>query len=283
MGVIELACGLSARTLLGLGGLAARSVGGGGFPLKLEWGVLTRRSGNDVEDILWWEGEHLVGFAGLYAFGPPTVELTGMVDPTWRRRGMAPALVGAALSVCGPRGFEQVHLVSPRASVAGGSMALKREARLDHSEHSLDLFSAPIDGPRDERVTLRSATATDAAVVAAFMAAAFGGSPGPVRDVAETPAEQTLMIEVDGTPVGTVRLTFEDAYAGIYGFAIDPPWQGRGIGRNVLRRVCIAARARRVERVLLELASDNDRALGLYTSIGFTRTSTEDYYALPRP
>jgi ribosomal protein S18 acetylase RimI-like enzyme len=34
-------------------------------------------------------------------------------------------------------------------------------------------------------------------------------------------------------------------------------------------------------RVHLEVSVDNDRALGLYTSIGFTQMITEDYYALP--
>jgi ribosomal protein S18 acetylase RimI-like enzyme len=29
------------------------------------------------------------------------------------------------------------------------------------------------------------------------------------------------------------------------------------------------------------VAVDNDRALGLYTSIGFTPVTTEDYFALP--
>jgi ribosomal protein S18 acetylase RimI-like enzyme len=33
--------------------------------------------------------------------------------------------------------------------------------------------------------------------------------------------------------------------------------------------------------VHLEVTVDNDRALNLHTSLGFTRVATEDYYALP--
>jgi len=33
--------------------------------------------------------------------------------------------------------------------------------------------------------------------------------------------------------------------------------------------------------VHLEVATDNDRALNLYTSLGFQPVITEDYYALP--
>jgi len=31
---------------------------------------------------------------------------------------------------------------------------------------------------------------------------------------------------------------------------------------------------------LLEVAVENEHALGLYTSLGFTRVTTEDYYAV---
>ena len=74
-----------------------------------------------------------------------------------------------------------------------------------------------------------------------------------------------------------------DQGAGIYGFAIDPLWQGRGIGRDVLRRVCRQLREEGIRRIGLEVAVDNDHAVGLYTSLGFTLVTTEDYYALPSP
>jgi ribosomal protein S18 acetylase RimI-like enzyme len=35
-----------------------------------------------------------------------------------------------------------------------------------------------------------------------------------------------------------------------------------------------------MRRVGLEVAVENERALGLYTSIGFRPVTTEDYYAL---
>ena len=55
----------------------------------------------------------------------------------------------------------------------------------------------------------------------------------------------------------------------------------RGIGRDVLHRLCRSARADGATSVHLEVATDNGRALHLYTSLGFTPVTTEDYYALP--
>ena len=67
---------------------------------------------------------------------------------------------------------------------------------------------------------------------------------------------------------------------GVYGFVVDPALQGRGIGRDMLRRVCRDLRGDGALQVGLEVAVENDRALGLYTSPGFARVSTEDYYSL---
>jgi len=90
-----------------------------------------------------------------------------------------------------------------------------------------------------------------------------------------------LVVELDGSVVGTLSLTREGGDAGIYGFVIDPSWQGRGLGRDALRRACEQLRADGARRIGLEVAVDNDRALALYTSIGFMPVTTEDYFALP--
>ena len=76
------------------------------------------------------------------------------------------------------------------------------------------------------------------------------------------------------------RVTVRRRHRGNLRFAVDPHWQGRGIGRDVLRRLCLYLRAGGMRRVQLEVEVDNDRALELYTSIGFIQRSTEDYYAL---
>jgi ribosomal protein S18 acetylase RimI-like enzyme len=45
--------------------------------------------------------------------------------------------------------------------------------------------------------------------------------------------------------------------------------------------VCRRLRADGARRIGLEVEVDNEHALGLYTSLGFERVSTEDYFRLP--
>lgn len=280
--MLEQAPGLSSRALQAIADLERLVVDADGGRLKLEWGTLRARSGDQVEDLLWWEDRQLLGFLGLYAFGS-SLELAGMVAPAARRRGVATTLLDAALPLRRDRGFQQALLVVPRTSVAGKALAVHRRAVLDHSEHALVLLTEPTGGVSDPRISLRKAVPADAAVVSGLLEAGFGDLPHGLADQLASEQEPTLLVELDEAAVGTLRLTRQGDDAGVYGFVVDPTWQGRGIGRDVLRRACQQLRAQGAQRIGLEVAVDNDRALGLYTSIGFTKVTTEDYYALPMP
>jgi ribosomal protein S18 acetylase RimI-like enzyme len=275
--VISLSAGLSPAALSAIGDLERRVVAADGGRLKLEWNALRHRSGQDVNDVLWWDGERLLGFLGIYSHGTPTIELAGMVDPAARRRGIGAALLDAGLRLCHQREHASVLLVVPRHSVAGRTLAQQRHGSLDHSEHALRLRGEPVEVPADPRVTVRTALQVDQQAVRELLRLGFGWEPP------ETAGDDpnTLVVERDGQLIGTARLIREGDRAGIYGFVIHPDHQGRGIGRDVLHRMCRTALADGAAAVDLEVATDNDRALNLYTALGFRPVITEDYYALP--
>jgi ribosomal protein S18 acetylase RimI-like enzyme len=282
--VLDLAHGLSPRALAALAELERRTVAADGGRLKLEWATLRGRSGERVDDVLWWENRRLIGFLGLYAFGFPTVELAGTVDPDHRRRGIGSALLDEALRLCAERAAQRVLLVVPRGSLGGHALARARGGVLDHSEHALVLEGEPADGPTDPAITLRPATRADAPTMAAMFTEAFGWTPADVIDREPAVHERaTVVIEKDGHVVGHVRITLDGTVGGVYGFVVEAAQRGQGIGRDVLRRVCRQLRADGAERVALEVEVENEHALGLYTSLGFRPVTTEDYYRLVTP
>lgn len=289
--MLHRSAGLPAAALDDVADLERRVLAVDGGRLKLEWSTLRTRPDGQVNDVLWKEGGRLLGFAGMYAFGGSVPEITGMVDPSARRRGIATALLTELASVCRERGIGRVLLVVPRPSAGGHALAARFGGALDHSEHAMLLDGDPLDGPTDTRITMRTATPDDAGIVGEILAAAFDWTPSdlPGMLARQTEREQTLVIEQDGRPVGTVRITHDDTTdgdrtvdrGGIYGFAVHPDHQGRGIGRDALRRCCRLLREQGAVRVGLEVAVENEHALGLYTSTGFRPVITEDYYALP--
>jgi hypothetical protein len=69
--VLELTAGLSPRALQAIAELGRQVTEADGGRLKLEWGALRQRRGDRVEDLLWWEGDRLLGFLGIYGFASP--------------------------------------------------------------------------------------------------------------------------------------------------------------------------------------------------------------------
>jgi ribosomal protein S18 acetylase RimI-like enzyme len=277
--VLSTECGLSEADLAAIADLERRVIASDGGRLKLEWGTLRRRSGERVEDLLWRDGDSVVGFVGFYSFGSADLELAGMVDPARRRTGIATALLAAAKPIAVERGYSTALLVTPRSTPAGKAFALANNAVIEHSEHFLALGSTPTTDPLDPTITLRLATVADVDDVGRILAAGFGEDRSDVV-IDNSASERTLVIERTGVSVGTLRITRDGQTAGIYGLAVDPSHQGLGIGRDVLNRVCRQLRDEGAERVTLEVAVDNDRALELYLSVGFEREATEDYYSL---
>lgn len=284
--MLELVHGLNAPALEAIADLERRVIAEDGGRLKLEWGTLRSRSGREVEDLLWWDDGQLLGFLGLYAFGAPTVELTGMVHPDARRRGIATRLLNVALPICQERGYTKVLLVTPRMPTAARDLALRRGAVLDHSEYALQLTGEPANAPTNPRIILRAMISDDAPAVKAMLKSGFGWERPEPTDAAgleraRREQEETLIVDLGGAAVGSLRVSRDDDTASVYGFVVDPDHQCQGIGRDVLRRVCWQARAEGAARVHLEVAVDNDRALDLYTSLGFAPVAVEDYYTLP--
>jgi ribosomal protein S18 acetylase RimI-like enzyme len=243
--------------------------------------VLRARPAERTQDLLWWDGDRLLGFVGLYGFSAPTVELAGMVAPAARRGGIATALLAAAQQLAREQGYERALLVVPRPSRAGAALAVGRGGILDHSEHALVLRGDPVDGPTDARITLRTAVRADAPVVGRLLSDAFSWNPPDIESMIDADDARTLVVDFDAEPVGTVRLSLDASGGGVYGFAVARARQGQGIGRQALREFCRLLRADGASQVCLEVAVDNERALGLYTSLGFEPVTTEDYYALP--
>jgi ribosomal-protein-alanine N-acetyltransferase len=71
-----------------------------------------------------------------------------------------------------------------------------------------------------------------------------------------------------------------DAEASVHNIGVDPAWQGKGIGRALLRALLARADAAGAP-VYLEVRTDNEAAIGLYEVHGFTRIGRRRRYYWP--
>lgn len=245
--------------------------------LKLNWEMLKNRE-SDQLDFFHYEQDELVAFLGLYPFGS-TVEVCGMVKPINRRNGHFSQLFQQGMALAKEMGFKRILLNAPAGSSEAKAFLAKQGATYGFSEHQMqwkEKHLEDVDG-----FILRPAKETDLSMRVRLSIEAFGIQEEDARAMESRINGDTnstmYMIDVNEETIGNIRLQRENGEAWIYGFAILPTHQGKGIGRKVLQKV-VKEESSAGNSVHLEVETKNANALRLYESIGFTIVHAQDYY-----
>lgn len=250
-----------------------------GLELKLNWEMLRERE-SDQLDFFHYEDDHLVAFLGLYLFGS-SVEVTGMVKPSARRKGHFTTLFIDAMEAVQQLGCKKILLNAPASSEGAKRFLEKQGAVYKFSENQMQWKPKPLNVSGG--FTLRHAEAADFEMRIRLDIEGFGLTREDAiatesRITSETDTD-LLMIDVDNQTVGKVRVKREDGQAWIYGFTILPEHRGKGIGRKVLEHL-VKQQSEAGHSVHLEVEVTNAHALGLYESVGFEVKHAQDYYEL---
>lgn len=256
-----------------------------GIALKLNWDSLRQPAGvGDTDWLVTYEDELLVGFIGLYGFGSD-MEVCGMVRPGYRRRGIFTSLWNQAQPIIKRRNVSTLLLNAPAASSSGTAFLQTLSLQFHHAEYQMkwDVNHSPsfdMNSAKEE-VRLRPAREDEAPILVRLDCEGFDMTTEDAAELYDSQKQEDLqeniMIEMNGQPVGKMRLWSENNESWIYGFTVDKHMRGHGIGRSALLQT-IEREHRNHNGVNLEVALDNPHALNLYESCGFVIQNKQDYY-----
>lgn len=255
-----------------------------GLDLKLNWDNLRTRSRNETNDFLSYDNGKLVGFLALFCFNPREAEISGMVHPDYRHKGIFSTLFHAAKEECQHRGVPKILLIVEHSSSSGQTFAQELGTSYDHSEHKMVLQEPKLPTPSNEHLQFRSAKVEDAPILARITALAFDMLESEVdwytENIMDSSSSRHYYVGVlNGSIIGKIDVVFEKQEAIIYGFGVLPQYRGRGYGRQILAQTIQAIVATGQRHVSLEVATENKNALSLYQSCGFLEAGSYDYYA----
>jgi len=257
--------------------------------IKLNWSTLSSRPAGITNDFLYYENDRVVGFIGIYSFLSTEVEISGMVHPEARRKGIFSQLVQTALEECKRRTIPKAIFINERASVSGKAFLIQLGARYSFSEYVMELQEA--EGavfPAHADIRLRAAANEDVELLVKLNTSGFAMPEDDAREYVkqtlEGDKERTWIAETgeERVPVGKIGALVEaDGRAFIYGFCVLPEYRSKGLGRQILRHTIDLLKEReQAKTVKLEVAVENEKALGLYQSCGFQVLNANDYYEL---
>lgn len=131
------------------------------------------------------------------------------------------------------------------------------------------------DGSPDHLVVERPETAIDdlLAIDAAAFPPFWRFNRGALEEAigATTRSTTLTILGSSGTPIAYAVVGFGSAIAYLQRVAVDPQWQGQGMGRSLVRVVTRKARSSGAKVLLLNTQLDNHSAIGLYEDEGFIK------------
>jgi ribosomal protein S18 acetylase RimI-like enzyme len=244
---------------------------------------------------MYFDDKQLVGYIGISSFGgtDTTLEITGMVHPDYRRQGIFLALHDLVMSECKRRNAERILLLCDRNSVSGQEFLKRIGAVYQNSEYEMYLHAVPNE-MGEERLTdlsFRKATNADADEIARQNAIYFGDreaienneikSEGVILPEDEERRGMSIYLaEMDKQVIGKVHLQINNDIGGIFGLGVLPEMRKMGLGRTILIKAIAMLKDAKAREIMLQVATGNTSALGLYKSCGFRETSIMDYYEL---
>lgn len=275
---------LSIAELTAVRALVGQDEAHGGHGAKLNWEMMERRQPGQANDFCWYEADELVGYAPLDSFGP-SGEVTAIVHPAFRRRGIGRALTTAAHREAQRCGCTELLLVNVRASRTGQQFAETLGHPLVSSEYHLEYTPNTPPPVPTNRLRIRQAQPHDLPFLTQIDMVSFDTPESEARQRGEAElvggAGRSFLAERDSTTIGRLGVLKEDAGIYLRSFGVLPKERGRGVGRTLLAGTIAQLWEEGERHFSLDVVTDNRNALSLYLSCGFVEALAYDYYLWP--
>lgn len=226
--------------------------------------------------------DQFVGFLSWHTIDAIEANINAMVHPDYRRRGILSRLAKLAAEEIKAQGIQACRIRVPSNSRPGVACVEHLGAQYNQSEFTMNLARFQAEAMKATNLILRPEEPQDFDFMVKCFSQAFGDSESWTIQYFQNTRdpECDTYIACDGlTPVGMVRVMhLQSGTAAIHAFCVLPSYQGRGYGREILARVVSILLDKPCAQVRLSVVTQNQRALGLYQSVGFEIFAENLYY-----
>lgn len=239
------------------------------------------REQRPAPSILYYQEKTLIGFLSLYFFYDEACELSVMVAPASRRRGIASRLFLEARPLLLDRHIPNLVFSTPHGLDHG--WLVSRGCQYEHTEYEMQWpKGTPPPLPDTKTWTIRKATLSDLQALCAIDNACF---PTPLNNIGArierlltNPAYTLFVAQKEGALVGKAHVCWHKDGVYLTDIGILPPLQGQGFGSFLLAHCIDHVLSKGESTIRLTVETSNKKALGLYTRLGFVLDNAHDFW-----
>lgn len=260
---------------------AGNTYDGSGYTVDFEDDF--RKEGENSSFLFYRDGR-LVSMINLFTPGREEGEITAVTHPDFRRQGCFRQLLEETRRELERREIPSLLFVCDRASESGAAVMAHLGAQIEFSEYLMRNAAEPdLSAAAIPEIGFAPSVREEQPDLASIMQEAFDLSAseagGRADEFFQSTKRHLYTIRVAGEIAGMIGVYEEAERDYIHGFCMGNDFRGRGAGKAALLKTVQLCRSERPGRELhLEVQTENENALSLYTKAGFRTLTVFDYY-----
>ena len=232
--------------------------------------------------VVYYEQGQLVGFLSVYFFYEDAVEIALLVHPENRHKGIAKRLLKKILPLVLEHNYFKLIFSSPAHLNDRWLSALGFSYR--HSEYYMERHDLNPLLDHRKHITFRTATDTDIPQLCLLDEACFHKTHAELEPRFQHilgERNYQIVLAFDGDQlIGKAHLRWQVHGATLSDIAVFPEKQGHGLGTALITYCINYALSEGKPDLNLDVETHNQKALNLYTRLGFLTQNACDYWQI---
>lgn len=233
---------------------------------------------------LLYEDNKLLSLLIMFIPSQDEAEISSFTLPEYRRKGYFKELLAKASYELKKYEVSDILFVCEPQSLDGKAVIKKLEVNYDFTEYSLKYNQLNVTYPNQylNKIELYKPNLQDSKILIDISQQIFNDSyenaETMVNKTFESSFRQQYLAILDKEFIGMGGVSFEQDGAYIFGFGIIPKYQGKGFGKDMLKLMLKDLINQNLEKIMIDVNSENEKAFNLYIKYGFEVGTAFEYF-----
>lgn len=231
---------------------------------------------------LYYNKHQLLGFISVFFFYDDAVEISLLVDASMRRQGLATELLRSILPLIKGYHYKKLFFSSPHQ--INDSWLKSMGFTYMHCEYYMvrDALNPILESQKV--LTYKTAALEDLPILAQLDEQCFHKNPSNSQEryynlIGNNQYKIFLALK-DNKPIGKAHIRWEGHGASLSDIAVTPQLQGQGYGTALIAYCVNFVLGEGKKSLNLDVETHNEKALKLYTQLGFVINNACDYWSI---